>query len=475
MDHKISNVRFEQINSFVKGYKEVRVLFLLDGKEETYFIFTKSNNPIKEAKKIFNRDLKSGLVVKAIKRTPRTLHPILITGCAILGAAVIALSSVLIYKAVNDNVQPELAPRYLNNPIKITNYQDDVLISETTIKYDEQWYALERTINSYDKNGSKIMNTTVEKITYDEQHRAVEGEATTTYADRDEVRKNVFKSVFESNYKGNEYNANYINDELEAYTYDEYESTFTDDGEKYVDDGVDIRYFPSTEQKAFEKTRHSESFTDKSGYNSTSIATATAREYEDDGTLIEERRLYNESKREFDEKNLKDNIWRFSKTEIIGGETNIEVLTGFEQLNENKLPILTEIRYFEDEEATILVKGTKTITYYDYLNRPITNLVYELVIPEDATNDSNDTWIITDLSNTTYYKDSKKASDRYSEEYRNGKVFITNSNHSDYDEYIRVTHSESTSTNNKGKTRKSSIDYEYGDPVPLDPSRDDLY
>lgn len=103
MSDKISNVKYELVNSVQPGYKEVRVTFLFNGNRATYFIFvaeSKGTDCLSEAKKIFNKDLENGKVKKAICGVNRKCvsnSAFTVTTC-VLAAAVLALGGVLTWK-----------------------------------------------------------------------------------------------------------------------------------------------------------------------------------------------------------------------------------------------------------------------------------------------------------------------------------------------------------------------------------------
>ncbi|MCQ2796468.1 MAG: leucine-rich repeat domain-containing protein [Bacilli bacterium] len=102
MDNKVSNVHYELIDSLTKGFKEVHVTFLLNGKKSSYFIFVKEKpktNYINEAKKIFKKDLESGEVIKACHNSKNTIsHSFAIPVFCILGAIALILGGLLTWK-----------------------------------------------------------------------------------------------------------------------------------------------------------------------------------------------------------------------------------------------------------------------------------------------------------------------------------------------------------------------------------------
>lgn len=99
----IKNLRFELMSSTAKGFKEVQVIFNYNGEDQKYFVFVKEDknvNYLAKAKEQFDQDLKSGKVVKNIKKA-HTYHPWLITGASVLGAAAITFAVLFAYKVIN--------------------------------------------------------------------------------------------------------------------------------------------------------------------------------------------------------------------------------------------------------------------------------------------------------------------------------------------------------------------------------------
>lgn len=98
---RYSNARYDLIPSGNDKLKEVSVTYTVKGRLHHYFIFLQKKNNlsdkdyIKEAKKQFNEDYKSGRVNKLAR--PDRSKPLLITLTAIFGAAAIALGGFLGY------------------------------------------------------------------------------------------------------------------------------------------------------------------------------------------------------------------------------------------------------------------------------------------------------------------------------------------------------------------------------------------
>lgn len=475
MNNKISNVRFEQINSIKKDYKEVRVTFLLDGKEGTYFIFTKSKDSIEDAKKIFYKDLKAGLVAKSIKQTAHGAHPILISTCALLGAAVIALSSVLIYKAVNDNGQPALAPRYLNNPTKITEYRNDELFGEQTITYNSDWYRTGSVLKSYNANTGELGSITEEKLKLDEKNRLVEGERITKDATSGEItNKDIQKCTFETDNKGTEYvESQYLDNGIVTQkntSYDEYEVTYSKEGKKTVNSGEDRLYLDGELKE--KKIRSSEGVIGNKGYDSPSKSEGKRYVYDETGKERLEADLYSETLRKYVDETHED-IMRLNiakdYNEDGSTEETVNLLLGSVESNKKGASVYEIIYYYSDKEAKQLTSGRINEAKYDDFNRPTSSIVYEL----DMKSTEKEKWDVTDTANYFYHTNENQAflATRTSISGNNINSVIT---YREFDEYGRITYQEAIS----GTTRKSiktSTKYEYGDPVPVNPSRDDLY
>lgn len=168
----ISNVRYELISSSHPGYKEVQVLFTHQGKEEKHFIFVKDEgkkNYVKEAKKIFKQDLKSGKVVQALKVTPGT-KPWLIVSISVVAVAAIATASYFTYKYLN-NPEPTPTPAVshkftFNGDCCMINgqytYTHDIFEDDKNVQYTitpEEGYKLPETVTggvSYNANTGVI-------------------------------------------------------------------------------------------------------------------------------------------------------------------------------------------------------------------------------------------------------------------------------------------------------------------------------
>lgn len=476
MSNKISNVRFEQINSIRKDYSEVRATFLLDGKEETYYIFTKSKSPIKEAKKIFDEDLKAGLVAKSIKSASRTTHPILISACALLGAAVIALSSVLIYKAVNDNGQPEpkLAQKYLNNPIKITTYQDGELTTEQTITYNDDWYRTGSISKAYDPNTGELTKTEEFILKLDEKNRVTDGEITVKDGNGKITRKDIQKATFETDDKGTEYvETQYIEDGIvvELYSsYDEYENTYSVEGKKTVNSGEDKQYKNGKLKE--KRIRTSEGVIGNKGYDSPSKSEGKRYVYDETGKERLEADLYSETLRTYVDDthedlmrlNVEKNYKEDGSTEEI-----VNLLLGSVESNKKGASVYEKIYIYSDREAKQLTSGRINESKYDDFSRQIASVAYEL----DMESAEKEKWDVISTINNLYHANENQA-------YLTTNTSISGSNikanviYREFDKYGRVTYQEAISSAAK-KSTKSTSKYEYGNPVPLDPSRDDLY
>lgn len=140
----ITNARFELVSSSIKGYKEVQVIFNYQGKDRKYFIFikeAKNVNYIKEAKKQFNEDVKSGKVIKVLKHSSNSTRPWLIAATSILGVAAITLGGLFIWKALtkvsyNPGDAVEVAPEVVV-PAGSTY---SVNIENTTAKVGEKYH-----------------------------------------------------------------------------------------------------------------------------------------------------------------------------------------------------------------------------------------------------------------------------------------------------------------------------------------------
>lgn len=174
----ISNVRYELISSSHPGYKEVQVLFTHQGKEEKHFIFVKDEgkkNYVKEAKKIFKQDLKSGKVVQALKVTPGT-KPWLIVSISVVAVAAIATASYFTYKYLN-NPEPQPTPTpavshkfTFNGDCCMINgqytYTHDIFEDDKNVQYTitpEEGYKLPETVT-----GGVSYNATTGVITISE-------------------------------------------------------------------------------------------------------------------------------------------------------------------------------------------------------------------------------------------------------------------------------------------------------------------
>ncbi|MCQ2796714.1 MAG: hypothetical protein MJ213_05420 [Bacilli bacterium] len=473
MNNKISNVRFEQINSIKKDYKEVRVTFLLDGKEGTYFIFTKSKDPIEDAKKIFYKDLKAGLVAKSIKQTAHGAHPILISACALLGVAVIALSSVLIYKAVNDNNQPALAPRYLNNPTKITDYRDDKLVGEQTITYNSDWYRTGSISKAYNPSTGELTQTEEFILKLDEKNRVTDGEITVKDGNGKITRKDIQKATFETDDKGTEYvETQYIEDGIvvELYSsYDEYENTYSVEGKKTVNSGEDKQYINGKLKE--KKIRTSEGVIGNKGYDSPAKSEGKRYVYDETGKERLEADLYSETLRKYVDETHED-IMRLNVVknynEDGSTEETVNLLLGSAESNKKGASVYEKIYYYSDKEAKQLTRGRINEAKYDDFNRPTSSIVYEL----DIESTEKEKWDLSKTVNNLYHANENQA--YFTTNVSFDESSVASVIFREFDKYGRITYQEAIS----GTTRKSiktSTKYEYGDPVPVKPSRDNLY
>lgn len=478
----VKNARFELINSDLKDYKEVRVTFDCNGTSECYFIYLKENknaNYLKQAEKQFYSELKSGKVAKMLRAGASKPAPWLIATTCVLAAAVIALGSVLIYKYVSES--PVLV-EYMDNPIKITHYRDDALIGEQTNEYDSKWYVAKQTTKAYATDGS-LTNVTTTEYTRDKKDRLIKSIRISTDTATQEVRKLINEIVYESDNKGMESSKGYLNGVLTESSIDSYENTFTDEGEKVVNDGEDLTFDPVTGELKNKNVRHAESMTGPSGRDITSTSTATHYQYP---TPSEEKKMYTnalESVRTYDATTKRDSFKSTNITTTYNPDpviTETVVIVGFEQLNEKGSPILTENRRYSDLACEQLTDGQKITTQRDHLNREVASQQYKLYVPEDSIN--ADVWYLSGISNVSYYGNTIKPIYRYNESYQYNdsthQINRTTSNcmTTEFDQYGRTIKQESIvtdETSTRKTIRKNSSKYEQGKLVPLDPNREE--
>lgn len=100
----VKNTRFQITNSRVEGFKEVQVTFEYKGEEYKYYVFVEEGQNvdyIKEAKKRFESELRSGKVGRALKLTFPTQHVAVTATIGVLSAAAIACGGLFIYRSLN--------------------------------------------------------------------------------------------------------------------------------------------------------------------------------------------------------------------------------------------------------------------------------------------------------------------------------------------------------------------------------------
>lgn len=467
MSHKISNVRFEQIKSDGESFNKVKASFLLDGKEATYLIYTKKDkNPISEAKKIFDSDIVTGKVFKTVNNIHSFKRPFIITA-SVLGAAVIALGGVLTYKLIQDN--NNAFKEYLNNPLKITTYNDGVLFREQTFKYNKDWYQTESLTKTYSLETGLLSGITETKFEYDNKNRVIKGDNVIKDADGNMLRRSEYKNTFETDNKGTESTANYEMDNgvehLVASTYDEYEKIYTNQGVKQINNGEDLSYNSETWKLQTRKVRQSEGIIPDFGHDSYSTASGKYFHYDESGKVESTDIMYQETERKWVSK-TKENIKRLSKSKIGDQTEKIELLTGSSEINEDKNPILEDLSTYDDEAATNLKERRKNVYTYDDLKRSILNQTYML----DLSIKEKERWNLTAMTVNSYVGKFTTAAVTFSMNMETAKQVTENHVQNTFDKYGRVIASETMSAGGKKKDISSRV-IEYGDPIPISPER----